>query len=56
MQEKILQDGPIVGLDKKMFVEPERLHLTLNVMYLKDDVDLATAVQLLNECRETIVM
>lgn len=39
-----------------MFVEPEKLHLTIGVMCLMDDIDRTNAVQLLNECRESIVL
>lgn len=38
-----------------MFQTPEKLHLTLGVMYLADKEDRARATQLLNDCLENII-
>lgn len=56
LQADILQSGPTYGLDEKMFTEPSKLHITIGVMCLMDDVDRSTAVQLLNDCREKFIV
>lgn len=56
MQTEILQNGPTLGLEEAMFTDPEKLHLTIGVMCLLDDVDRTNAVQLLKDCLESIVL
>lgn len=55
IQEGILQNGPTLGLEEGMFIEPDKLHITIGVMCLMDDVDRTHATKLLNNCRESIV-
>lgn len=39
-----------------MFTEPDKLHITIGVMCLMDDVDRSAAVALLNDMRETLIV
>lgn len=39
-----------------MFTEPDKLHITIGVMCLMDDVDRSAAVALLNDIRETLIV
>lgn len=48
--------GPTLGLQENMFIEPNKLHLTIGVMVLMDDVDRTRAVEILNDCLKTIVL
>lgn len=56
IQEEILKSGPVLGLQEGMFTEPNKLHITIGVMCLMDDIDRSQAVQLLEECRDSIVV
>ncbi|XP_055320538.1 activating signal cointegrator 1 complex subunit 1-like isoform X2 [Sitodiplosis mosellana] len=55
-KEEILKSGPTLGLQEHMFIEPHKLHITIGIMVLMDDVDRTRAVELLRECRESIVL
>lgn len=55
-QEEVQQSGPTYGLHEKMFTEPDKLHITIGVMCLMDDVDRSAAVALLNDIRETLIV
>lgn len=56
LQEGILKSGPTLGLQEEMFIYPDKLHITIVLLCLMDDIDRKLAVDLLNECQETIVM
>lgn len=45
-----------LGIQEDMFTEPHKLHFTIGVMWLMDDNDRSHAIQLLNECCDSIVM
>lgn len=55
-REKILTElSSGFDLDESLFQKPEKLHLTLCMMSLMDNVDRAEAAQLLVECRESFI-
>ncbi|XP_029733477.2 activating signal cointegrator 1 complex subunit 1 [Aedes albopictus] len=55
-REKVLTELPSgFHLDESLFQKPEKLHLTLCMMSLMDNVDRAHAAQLLQDCRESII-
>lgn len=39
-----------------MFTDPDKLHITLTVMCLMDDIERTLATELLNKCREEIIL
>lgn len=39
-----------------MFMRPNKLHITINVMTLVDDRECARAVQVLNDCVENVIV
>lgn len=52
----ILNGPSIYGLDKSLFQDPNKLHVTIGTLCLMDHADRTLAAQLLNECRENILM
>lgn len=56
LQKEILASGPTLGLQEDMFIAAEKMHITIGAMCLMDDHDRSLAVDLLNECRDTIVL
>ncbi|XP_065086622.1 activating signal cointegrator 1 complex subunit 1 [Ochlerotatus camptorhynchus] len=55
-REKVLTELPSgFNLDESLFQKPEKLHLTLCMMSLMDNVDRTHAAQLLQDCRESII-
>ncbi|XP_031617297.1 activating signal cointegrator 1 complex subunit 1-like [Contarinia nasturtii] len=55
-KDDILKSGSTVGLQEEMFTQPDKLHITISVLVLMDDQDRRRAVDLLNDCRESIVI
>lgn len=45
-----------MGLQEEMFTQPDKLHITISTLVLMDDQDRRHAVDLLNECRQLIVL
>lgn len=54
-KEEILTASSIAGLTEKVFTKAHKLHLTFDVMHLKDDIAISEASQLLQQCRANIV-
>lgn len=54
-KEEILAANTIAGLTAKVFIKPAKLHLTFDVMHLKDDGAIAEATQLLQDCRAKVI-
>lgn len=52
-RESIMQDQH-QGLDVKLFQKPEKLHFTLEVLVLLDEIDRTLATSVLNECKSVI--
>lgn len=53
-RESILHDWH-PGLDMKLFQKPEKLHLTLEVVVLLDEIDRSAAIEVFNECEQSII-
>lgn len=56
LQLDVLQGPAIEGLTEDFFTPPIKLHVTINVMTLLDDHDIARAKQLLEECVEEVIV
>lgn len=55
-REKILTELPSgFDMDESLFQKPEKLHLTICMMSLMDNVDRAEAAQLLLDCNESFI-
>lgn len=53
-RESIMQDQN-QGLDVKLFQKPEKLHFTLEVVVLLDEIDRTLATSVLNECKSVVI-
>lgn len=55
LQKEIIEGQPIRGLTEKMFTKLPKLHLSIAMLYLMDDVDRAKASDLLDKYVHDII-
>lgn len=54
-QKEIMEGQPIHGLTENMFTKTGRLHITIAMLYLMDDIDRTKACDLLDKFVHTII-
>lgn len=54
-KSNILNGPPLRGVDETIFQKPEKLHLTIATLVLLDEVEIDTAVQAMQECKDEII-